>query len=162
MPFGSQARSVDDATPHDCPRSPTTGRNRKTVQILSIAEYVILRAGSNYGTLEWVIMFLSDGMHSRPAPESDAVYMEIVGTLYGTLLPILCTGIGHAIVGAITVQQTGDPAMALLTSAGSRSRSSAPGVSWPTAAGPPDSRRFAEPKPPDGSGATRSAVRSPD
>jgi len=95
-----------------------TSRNRKTVQILSIAEYVILRAGSNYGTLEWVIMFLSDGMHSRPAPESDAVYMEIVGTLYGTLLPILCTGIGHAIVGAITVQQTGDPAMALLTSAG--------------------------------------------
>jgi diguanylate cyclase (GGDEF)-like protein len=63
-------------------------------------------------------MFLSDGIDSRPAPASDAVYMEIVGTLYGTLLPILCTGIGHAIVGAITVQQTGDPAMASLTCAG--------------------------------------------
>jgi diguanylate cyclase (GGDEF)-like protein len=57
-------------------------------------------------------------MDSRPAPASDDVYMEIVGTLYGTLLPILCTGVGHAIVGAITVQQTGDPAMAFLTWAG--------------------------------------------
>jgi diguanylate cyclase (GGDEF)-like protein len=63
-------------------------------------------------------MFLSDGIHSRPAPASDAVYMEIVGTLYGTLLPILCAGVGQAIVGAITVQQTGDMAMAYLTSAG--------------------------------------------
>ena len=119
MPFGSQTRSVDDATLHVCSRRPKTGRNHETDQILSIDEYVILRDGSNYGALEWgVTMFLSDEMHARPAPAPDAVYMEIVGTLYGTLLPILCTGIGHAIVGAITVQQTGDPAMASLTCAG--------------------------------------------
>jgi diguanylate cyclase (GGDEF)-like protein len=63
-------------------------------------------------------MFLSQGIRSRPAPVSDAVYKEIVGTLYGTLVPMLCVGVGQAIVGMITVQQTGDSATAWLTFAG--------------------------------------------
>ena len=63
-------------------------------------------------------MSISDKDHSRPAPISDSVYAEIIATLYGTVVPILFTGIGLAIVGTIAVRQTGDTFTAVLTALG--------------------------------------------
>ena len=60
-------------------------------------------------------MFISDKNHYRPVPVSDAVYVEIIATLYGTVVPVLFAGIGLAIVGAITALQTGDTFTAVLT-----------------------------------------------
>jgi diguanylate cyclase (GGDEF)-like protein len=54
----------------------------------------------------------------RQRSVSDAVHMEIVASLYGTLIPILFAGIAQAIVGAITAREAGDMATALLTAAG--------------------------------------------
>jgi diguanylate cyclase (GGDEF)-like protein len=63
-------------------------------------------------------MSFAEKMHSRPGSVSDAVYMEIIATLYGTLVPVLFVGIAQAIVGTITARQTGDIAMAVLTALG--------------------------------------------
>lgn len=63
-------------------------------------------------------MFISDKDHSRPALISDAVYAEIIATLYGTLVPIVLTGFGLAIVGTIAARQTGDTLTASLTAFG--------------------------------------------
>jgi diguanylate cyclase (GGDEF)-like protein len=54
-------------------------------------------------------------MHRRAAPISDAVYIEVVIALHGTIVPILMAGVGQAIVGAIAARETGDRAIALLT-----------------------------------------------
>jgi diguanylate cyclase (GGDEF)-like protein len=54
----------------------------------------------------------------RQRSVSDAVHMEIVTSLYGTLIPILFAGIAQAIVGSITAREAGDMATALLTAAG--------------------------------------------
>ena len=63
-------------------------------------------------------MSLADKMHSRAGAVSDAVYMEIIAALYGTLVPIVAMGIGQLIVGAITVRETGDMVTAVLTALG--------------------------------------------
>lgn len=63
-------------------------------------------------------MSLADKMHSRTGSVSDAVYMEIIAALYGTLVPIVAMGIGQLIVGAITVRETGDMVTAILTALG--------------------------------------------
>jgi diguanylate cyclase (GGDEF)-like protein len=57
-------------------------------------------------------------MGSRPASISDAVFMEVLGALHGTLVPILFAGTSQAIVGTITVRQTGDVVMGVLTGIG--------------------------------------------
>lgn len=54
----------------------------------------------------------------QSASMSDAVYMEIVGTLYGTAVPILSVGLGQAIVGGITAWQTGDTLTSILAAVG--------------------------------------------
>jgi diguanylate cyclase (GGDEF)-like protein len=63
-------------------------------------------------------MLISDQNHFRPEPVSDAVYGEIIATLYGTVVPIVFTGIGLAIVGTIAARQTGDTFTAALTALG--------------------------------------------
>lgn len=55
---------------------------------------------------------------SGAASISDAVYLEVVGNLYGTVVPILIAGGCQAIVGAISVTETGDLLSAALTIAG--------------------------------------------
>jgi diguanylate cyclase len=57
-------------------------------------------------------------MGSRPASISDAVYVEVIGTLHSTLVPIVFAGASQAIVGAIAARQTGDVATAVLTAIG--------------------------------------------
>ncbi|MBN8987132.1 MAG: GGDEF domain-containing protein [Rhizobiales bacterium] len=52
---------------------------------------------------------------SRSASISDAIYLQIIGTLYGTTVPILVAGICQAIVGAISVRESGDTLTAVLT-----------------------------------------------
>jgi diguanylate cyclase len=52
---------------------------------------------------------------SRSASVSDAIYLEIIATLYGTSVPILVAGICQAIVGAISVRESGDAFTAVLT-----------------------------------------------
>jgi diguanylate cyclase (GGDEF)-like protein len=52
---------------------------------------------------------------SRSASISDAIYLEIIATLYGTTVPILVAGICQAIVGAISVRESGDGFTAVLT-----------------------------------------------
>ena len=52
---------------------------------------------------------------SRSASISDAIYLEIIATLYGTTVPILVAGICQAIVGAISVRESGDAFTAVLT-----------------------------------------------
>ena len=52
---------------------------------------------------------------SRSASVSDAIYLEIIATLYGTSVPILVAGICQAIVGAISVRESGDTFTAVLT-----------------------------------------------
>ena len=52
---------------------------------------------------------------SRPASISDAIYFEIIDSLYGSTVPILVAGICQAIVGAISVRESGDIFTAVLT-----------------------------------------------
>jgi diguanylate cyclase (GGDEF)-like protein len=63
-------------------------------------------------------MSLADKMDFRTGSVSDAVYMEIIAGLYGTLVPIVSMGIGQLIVGTITVRESGDIATAVLTALG--------------------------------------------
>lgn len=51
----------------------------------------------------------------RSQPASDAIYFEIIATLYGSSVPILVAGICQAIVGAISVRESGDIVTAILT-----------------------------------------------
>jgi diguanylate cyclase len=53
--------------------------------------------------------------HSRAASMPDAVYLEVVATLYGTTVPILVAGVCQAVVGTISVTQSGDGFTAVLT-----------------------------------------------
>jgi diguanylate cyclase (GGDEF)-like protein len=55
---------------------------------------------------------------SGAASISDAVYLEVIGNLYGTTVPILIAGCCQAIVGAISVSETGDRFSAALTIVG--------------------------------------------
>ncbi|WP_283807647.1 GGDEF domain-containing protein [Bradyrhizobium sp. LTSPM299] len=55
---------------------------------------------------------------SGAASISDAVYLEVIGTLYGTTVPILIAGGCQAIVGAISVSETGDRLSAALAIVG--------------------------------------------
>ena len=57
-------------------------------------------------------------MGSRPGSISDAVYKEVVGALHGTMVPILLAALSQAIVGAITLQQTGDVVTGVLAGLG--------------------------------------------
>ena len=57
-------------------------------------------------------------MGSRPGSISDSVYMEVLRTLHGTMVPILLAGLSQAIVGAITVEQTGDVVIGVLATIG--------------------------------------------
>jgi len=63
-------------------------------------------------------MLFADKMRFRAGPVSDAVYMEIIAELYGTLVPIVSMGIGQLIVGIITARETGDMTTAALTALG--------------------------------------------
>ncbi len=54
-------------------------------------------------------------MGSRAASISDAVYVEVIGTLHGTMVPIVFAGASQAIVGGIAARQTGDIVTAVLT-----------------------------------------------
>lgn len=54
-------------------------------------------------------------LQSRTASISDAIYIEIIAALHGTMVPILVAGVCQAIVGTISVTQTGDRITALLT-----------------------------------------------
>ena len=60
-------------------------------------------------------MFFIGKVESRTAGVSDAVYMEVIATLYGTAIPILFVGIGHAVVGSIAARETGDSFTGVLT-----------------------------------------------
>lgn len=53
--------------------------------------------------------------HSRRASISDAIYFDIIATLYGSTVPILVAGICQAIVGAISVRESGDIFTVVLT-----------------------------------------------
>jgi diguanylate cyclase (GGDEF)-like protein len=55
---------------------------------------------------------------SRSASISDAGYFEIIASLYGSTVPILVAGICQAIVGAISVRESGDIFTAVLTALG--------------------------------------------
>ena len=57
-------------------------------------------------------------MGSRPGSISEAVHSEVLGALHGTLVPIVFAGLSQAIVGGITVRQTGDVVTAVLTAIG--------------------------------------------
>ena len=57
-------------------------------------------------------------LQSRIASISDAVYIEIIAALHGTMVPILVAGVCQAVVGTISVTQTGDRFTALLTALG--------------------------------------------
>jgi diguanylate cyclase len=63
-------------------------------------------------------MLFTGKANSRSAYVSDAVYMEVIATLYGTVVPILFAAIGQAIVGAVVARQTGDIFTAVLTALG--------------------------------------------
>lgn len=52
---------------------------------------------------------------ARPASISDAIYFEIIATLYGSTVPILVAGICQAVVGAISVRESGDVFTVVLT-----------------------------------------------
>lgn len=62
-------------------------------------------------------MFLQR-MGLRPGSISDAVHMEVVGGLYGTMVPIVFAGASQVIVGAIVVSQTADVVTGVLTGIG--------------------------------------------
>ncbi|HLG83737.1 MAG TPA: GGDEF domain-containing protein [Bradyrhizobium sp.] len=57
-------------------------------------------------------------MGSRTGSISDSVYMEVIRTLHGTIVPILLAAMSQAIVGAITVEQTGDVLIGVLATVG--------------------------------------------
>jgi diguanylate cyclase (GGDEF)-like protein len=57
-------------------------------------------------------------MGPRPASVSGVVYMEVVGTLHSTLVPIVLTGAAQAIAGTIAARQTGDIVTAILMAIG--------------------------------------------
>jgi diguanylate cyclase (GGDEF)-like protein len=63
-------------------------------------------------------MSFADKLYFRTGNVSDAVYMEIIAAFHGTLLPIVSMGLGQAIVGAITVRETGDAVTVALTAFG--------------------------------------------
>lgn len=54
-------------------------------------------------------------VQSRIASISDVIYIEVVATLYGTMVPILVAGVCQTIVGTISAVQTGDGLTTLLT-----------------------------------------------
>lgn len=56
--------------------------------------------------------------NSRTDSISDSVYMDIIATLYGSLVPIALTGLAQLIVGSIAAWQTGDAFTWILTAAG--------------------------------------------
>jgi diguanylate cyclase (GGDEF)-like protein len=62
-------------------------------------------------------MFLQR-MGSRVGSISDAVHVEVIGGLYGTMVPIVFAGASQVIVGAIVVSQTADVVMGVLTGIG--------------------------------------------
>jgi diguanylate cyclase (GGDEF)-like protein len=62
-------------------------------------------------------MFLQR-MGSRLGSISDAVHMEVIGGLYGTMVPIVFAGASQVIVGAIVVSQTADVVTGVLTGIG--------------------------------------------
>lgn len=62
-------------------------------------------------------MFFKHG-NSQTESISDSVYMDIIATLYGSLVPIALTGLAQLIVGSIAAWQTGDVFTAILTAAG--------------------------------------------
>jgi diguanylate cyclase len=51
----------------------------------------------------------------RAVPISDSTYIEVIASLYGTPVPIFVAGVCQAIVGTISVAQTGDVFTAVLT-----------------------------------------------
>jgi diguanylate cyclase (GGDEF)-like protein len=63
-------------------------------------------------------MSFADRIGFRTGALSDAVHVEIIAALYGTLVPIVFAGISQAIVGTITARQTGDMPTAVLTALG--------------------------------------------
>jgi diguanylate cyclase (GGDEF)-like protein len=56
--------------------------------------------------------------HSQAESISDSVYMDIIATLYGTLVPIALTGLAQLVVGSIAAWQTNDAFTWILTGAG--------------------------------------------
>ncbi len=62
------------------------------------------------------MFFQRMGLH--PASISDAVYVEVIGTLHSTLVPVVFAGTSQAIVGIIAARQTGDVVTAVLTAVG--------------------------------------------
>jgi diguanylate cyclase len=62
-------------------------------------------------------MFLQR-MGSRLGSISDAVHMEVIGGLYGSMVPIVFAGASQAIVGAIAASQTADIVTGVLTGIG--------------------------------------------
>lgn len=62
-------------------------------------------------------MFSKQGSQS-PDSISDSVYMDIIATLYGSLVPIALTGLAQLIVGSIAAWQTADAFTWILTAAG--------------------------------------------
>jgi len=75
---------------------------------------VLLRLGANVRPF-WGEAMVFAKFHSRAASMPDAVYLEVIATLYGTTVPILVAGVCQAVVGTISVAQTGDGFTAALT-----------------------------------------------
>ena len=89
------------------------------VQILPNRGVVILRTASSVEPWYFgAVMSFADKMGFRTGALSDAVYVEIIAALYGTLVPIVFAGTSQAIVGTIAARQTGDAATAVLTALG--------------------------------------------
>src|SRR5947209_15639000 len=61
---------------------------------------------------------LFNRMESGRASISEAVYLEVITGLHGTITPTILAGICQAMVGAITTYETGDMATAARTVAG--------------------------------------------
>ena len=61
---------------------------------------------------------LFNRMESGRASISEAVYLEVITGLHGTITPTILAGICQAMVGAITTYETGDTTTAALTVAG--------------------------------------------
>ena len=57
-------------------------------------------------------------MESGPASISDAVHLEVITGLHGTMMPTILAAACQAMVGAITTYETGDLMTAGLTVAG--------------------------------------------
>ncbi|QWG22110.1 GGDEF domain-containing protein [Bradyrhizobium sediminis] len=63
-------------------------------------------------------MFSAIKFGRQAGPVPDAVYSEIIATLYGTLVPIVFAGVAQALVGMITARETGDIVTAALAAIG--------------------------------------------